>query len=90
MYYTSTEGHTAFIHRLICIKTYVHVGLHFSGVRLQKSDADIPFGFQNTDIRARKYHISVMKAKKSEVAASIRTQDKIPIWRVLRTAVLPV
>ena len=36
VYHTSTEGHTAFIHRLICIKTYVHVGL-------QKSDAGIWF-----------------------------------------------
>ena len=29
--------------RLICIKTYVHVGLHFCDVRLHKSDAGNPF-----------------------------------------------
>ena len=42
--------------RLICIKTYVHVGLHFCDVRLHKSDAGNPFWFPNIVCSALSEH----------------------------------
>ena len=39
--------------RLICIKTYVHVGLHFCDVRLHKSDAGNPFWIGYISLRIK-------------------------------------